>query len=183
MTEARTGDWMLTASGERFWPLDPRTSEIWLEDIAHSLSNQCRFAGHCREFYSVSQHAVLVSKIVPEEDAKWGLMHDAAEAYLVDLPRPVKHHSTIGTEYRQVEDALLACIAKRFGLDPECPLGIKHADNIVLMTEKRDLMPHSKWEWSVEAEPLSARIFPVTPKEAKKQFMSRAFELGISHRI
>ena len=110
-------------------------------------------------------------------------MHDAAEAYLVDLPRPVKHHSTIGTEYRQVEDALLACIAKRFGLDPECPLGIKHADDIVLMTEKRDLMPHSKWEWSVEAEPLSARIFPVTPKEAKKQFMSRAFELGISHRI
>ena len=72
MTEARTGDWMLTASGERFWPLDPRTSEIWLEDIAHSLSNSVsRFAGHCRGILQrFSSMSCWLSKIVPEEDAK-----------------------------------------------------------------------------------------------------------------
>ena len=83
----RKGDWMQTHSGIQFWPLDPRPEDILIEDIAHALSNQCRFAGHCCFHYSVAQHSVLVSENVPAQDAMWGLLHDAGEAYLVDLPR------------------------------------------------------------------------------------------------
>ena len=78
----RRGDWIQTYLGIQFWPLDPRPEEVMLFDIAHSLSNMCRFTGHCREFYSVAQHSVIVSQNVPREDAAWGLLHDASEAYM-----------------------------------------------------------------------------------------------------
>ena len=87
---ARKGDWIQTFTGRAFYVLDPRPEDVDIEDIAHALSMQCRFAGHCREFYSVAQHSVTASWLVPPEDALWGLLHDAAEAYVVDLPRPIK---------------------------------------------------------------------------------------------
>src|ERR1017187_10636100 len=75
-----------TFSGIHFWPLLPNPADIRIEDIAHALSNQCRFAGHAREFYSVAEHSVRVSQLCPPEDALWGLLHDASEAYLTDVP-------------------------------------------------------------------------------------------------
>ena len=92
----RVGDWIQTMSGVIFYPLDPRPEEIRIEDIAHALSHQCRFAGHCREFYSVAEHSVRVSRELPQEFMLWGLLHDASEAYLVDLPRPIKRWSAMG---------------------------------------------------------------------------------------
>jgi hypothetical protein len=76
-----------TFSGLRFWPLDPEPEKILIADIAHALAHQCRFGGHASKFYSVSENSVHVSRRCAPEDALWGLLHDASEAYLVELPR------------------------------------------------------------------------------------------------
>jgi uncharacterized protein len=176
----RIGDWMQTYDGVQFWPLDPHPSEIYLVDIAHALSNQCRFAGHCSSFYSVAQHSVLVSHIVPAQDAAWALLHDAAEAYLVDLPRPLKGYSQLGSIYTQIEEVLMLCICERFGLSPVRPESIKLADDVALMTEKRDLMPNCPQKWRETASPIEQPIIPLSPMEAEGAFLLRANELGVN---
>lgn len=174
----RVGDWMQTYTGCQFWPLDPRPEEIHVIDIAHALANQCRFAGHCKRFYSVAQHSVIVSRIVPPEFALWGLLHDSAEAYLVDLPRPVKRFSEIGTHYQRVELLVMQSICCRFGLSELQPTCVHHADDIALMTEKRDLMP-GRFKWRETATPLPDPIIPLNPEESEVVFIERAVELGI----
>src|SRR4051812_31750950 len=87
-----------TYSGTEFWPLSPKAADVKLIDIAHALSNKCRFAGHCREFYSVAQHSVLVSRQLPDEFKLWGLLHDAGEAYFADIPNPIKIQYTLFDE-------------------------------------------------------------------------------------
>jgi len=173
----RDGDWMQTFTGVQFWPLDPKVDEIRLEDIAHSLSLQCRFAGHCTEFYSVAQHSVLVSQNVPPADALWGLLHDAAEAYLVDLPRPVKRYSTMGTLYRQIEERVMLVICAKFGLGEMMPDSVHTADDVILMTEKRDLMPNCPAKWRETAAPLDACIIPWPPRVAEYKFLYYAERL------
>ena len=172
---ARNGDWMQTFTGRQFWPIDPRVEEICIEDIAHALSNQCRYAGHCRDFYSVAQHSVIVSLACNPTDALWGLLHDAAEAYLVDLPRPIKRFSDLGTHYQVLEKALMEVICKRFGLPLVEPASVKKADNVVLVTEMRDLMapPPVKWAVSWDNEPLPEPIYAWAPEEAKRDFLRR----------
>lgn len=167
---------MLTHAGIQFWPLDPRPEDIVIEDIAHALAMQCRFAGHCLHHYSVAQHSVIVSNNVPAEFALWGLMHDAAEAYLVDLPRPIKRYSRLGEEYRDIENALMGSIADKFNLGtmPEC---VKHADDRCLITEKRDVMPGSDKPWIETAEPFEERIMRMSPEFAEALFLRRFDEL------
>lgn len=170
--DGRKGDWIQTYTGIQFWPLDPRPEEIHIEDIAHALSHQCRFAGHCEQFYSVADHCVRVSEIVPFEYAMWGLLHDAAEAYLVDLPRPIKKYSRMGTLYAEIEAALMLAVGVRFNLHGFEPAIVKRADNVLLVTEKRDLVkcPPKPWEDN-GCEPLPARIIPRTSSEAKSAFL------------
>lgn len=174
----RKGDWMQTFSGVQFWPLDPRPEEILIEDIAHSLSNQCRYAGHCTQFYSVAQHSVMVSRIVPPQFAKWGLLHDAAEAYLVDLPRPLKRFSPLGNVYMPIEARLMMCVCERFGLPYAEPPEVKDADNVLLMTEKRDLMPNCPAKWREVAESLAGKIVPWSPEDAEQEFLCLWAELA-----
>ena len=88
--QGRVGDWIQTFSGGCFWPLDPRSSEVDIHDIAQSLAMTPRYRGHTVRFYSVAEHSVLVSRAVPPEYALWGLLHDAAEAYTADIPSPLK---------------------------------------------------------------------------------------------
>jgi hypothetical protein len=94
----RTGDFMQTYTGRQYWPMDPRPHEVYIEDIAHSLSLQCRYAGHCIKFYSVAEHSVLIARHLAAtrapEVAFAGLLHDAPEAYCVDIPRPLKPYLT-----------------------------------------------------------------------------------------
>jgi uncharacterized protein len=83
---------MQTYTGLAFWPLDPRPDEIRLVDIAHALSKLCRYGGQCLSFYSVAEHSLLVASKAPDHLKLVALMHDASEAYLLDIPRPIKRH-------------------------------------------------------------------------------------------
>jgi len=176
----RTDDnWFPTYSGEKFYPSDPDISEINIEDIAHSLSNQCRFAGHTKEFYSVAQHCLLVSHHVPYNIALEGILHDAAEAYCQDLIRPIKYGFGFH-EYRIVEQRLEGKIEEKFNLFSLSSGVIKHHDNRALMTERRDLFLDSKarhYDWGIREEPYEDVIIPMAPKEAKSAFLARFFYL------
>jgi hypothetical protein len=169
----RTGDWIQTYTGNQFYPLDPRPEDINILDIAHALSNQCRFSGHCKHFYSVAQHSVLVSRYVPTEYALWGLLHDASEAYLVDLPRPLKNHSKLGYEYKLAESNLMLVIAECFGLTVDIPEIVMQTDLSLLMTEAKCLMGTPPADWMIDAEPLDIPIDPWEPHDAEIMFLAR----------
>jgi hypothetical protein len=151
-------DWIQTYSGGQFWPLDPRAEEVEIADIAHALSNMCRFTGHVKEFYSVAQHSVLVAELVPTEHKLWALLHDASEAYLHDLPRPLKRSQPFGALYKGHEARLMEVICEKFGLPAEEPPCVKDADTRLLMTERRDLMGREVEPWKDQAEPIAQLI-------------------------
>jgi|ERR1700722_9823299 len=167
--------WIQLHSGKKFTPTQPRVEDIVLEDIAHSLSMQCRFSGHVREFYSVAQHSVLVSYLCGEH-ALWGLLHDASEAYLVDLPRPIKRMAGF-EEYSRVEAKVMAVICQAFNLNPIEPAIVKQADSILLATEARDLMSPLHPEWKQIIEPAPFHIKSMNPREAKELFLKRFYQL------
>ena len=166
--------WIQTFSGRQFWPLEPRPEDIDIRDVAHSLSMLCRFNGHCREFYSVAEHCVRVSGACPAEDALWGLLHDLAEAYFGDFPRPVKEQFP---DIARMEERLLRAAATRFGLAWPMPAPVRRFDEILLATEARDLMGLPPADWRLEAVPLKAHIVPLSPAEAKRAFLKRFQEL------
>ena len=168
---------ILTVSGNYFDFLTPSQSEFTIEDIAHGLSHVCRFAGHSREFYSVAQHCVLVSKIVPQHMALIGLMHDATEAFLGDVTSPLKQ---LIPQYKEVEARVERAIFDRFGLQLPLPQEVKRADMIALATEQRDLMPpHDPARWTATAglTPLAETIIPLSPADARIAFLMRYAEL------
>lgn len=179
--------WISTHTGKQFDPLNPQTPDIVIEDIAHALGNMCRFAGHTKEFYSVAQHSVLVSQILEEQGHDLttqlrGLLHDATEAYMVDIPRPLKIQSFMA-EYRVAEDRLEAAIAERFFNDgwTVCTPLVKKADVIALATEARDLMPQAdalhSWEMLKHIEPMDQIIVAQGPYTAGCNFLTRYRQL------
>lgn len=177
-TTTRKGDWLQTFTGVQFWPCDPLPGEIFIEDIAHSLARQCRFGGHCNPFYSVAEHSVRASYLVDKDYALWALLHDASEAYLIDIPRPVKSHLH---GYRAIEDGLMAAVCERFGLPREMPFPVKRADETMLVTEQRDLMAPQPAPWTfaqgIVVEPLIDRIVPWSALEAEFRFLARFNEI------
>lgn len=170
-------DWILTHTGTKFHPLAPDPEAIHIEDIAHSLSLQCRFNGHSHQFYSVAEHSVRLSEIVEPELALWGLLHDAGEAYFSDLPRPIKNQFP---RFRELEDKLVAVIMAKYGLQAEMPKSVKEADDIMLITELRDIMPKSPIPIEMNVRPLEEAIVPWTAERAKQRFLER-FESLTSH--
>ncbi len=163
-----------TYTGKLFDFVNPELYPISIDDIAHSLSLLCRFAGHCKKFYSVAEHSYRVSYVCPPEHALWGLMHDAGESYVVDVPRPLKHMA--GMEpYRAHEARVMFAICKQFGMKLTEPIEVKAADNILLVTEQRDLMNNSIPDFDVK--PLIGKICPVTSRQAELLFLRRFKEL------
>jgi len=172
----RKGDWCQTFTGLQFWPLDPRPEEICIEDIAHALALTCRFNGHCRCFYSVAQHSYLVSQECGVLDPDWspivqlwGLLHDAAEAYIGDMVRPLKRDMPA---FKDAERAIMRAVCTRFDLPMDEPAIVKHADNILLATEARDLMGAPPVPWMPLPEPLPFHIAPASPDMAERMFLS-----------
>ncbi|HET6960613.1 MAG TPA: hypothetical protein VFI56_28700 [Vicinamibacterales bacterium] len=204
----RRGDWRQTVSGKMYWPADPRADEIHIEDLAHHLATTNRFGGAAGEPYSVAQHLVLASTIVAPEFALETLMHDGAEGLTgCDLIRPVKRSGAMGVLWEDFEAKNQRVVHERFGLPMDrfveehrdewfeegqinirlqgwflrhvMPKAVKDVDNIILMTEARDLMAPPPEPW-VEAtyKPLEQKIVPWCWENARDFFLRRFRELG-----
>lgn len=168
--------WIQTYTGHQFRILEPDPETIHIIDIAHALSNLCRFAGHCSEFYSVAQHSVLVSHIVSPENAMWGLMHDASEAYICDITKPLKLIPEMAP-YRKIEQNIMKTICRSIGLPEQMPEEIKTADLLAMRTEARDLKLFSE-QWDIAGiEPLDFAIVPTQPIKAEQDFIARFVEI------
>ncbi len=168
--------WMQTASGRQFWLLDPQVGDVDVNDIAHALSQICRFSGHTKQFYSVAQHSVLVSRICRAEDALWGLLHDASEAYLGDVIAPLKRQRA-WDGYRILEDRVMGVICERFGLPRQMPASVHEADMVLLATEKRDVMQPDPASWGTLPPAMEQQIDVWHPHVAKGWFLNRFREL------
>jgi 5'-deoxynucleotidase YfbR-like HD superfamily hydrolase len=173
-----------TASGRWVDPLAPALEDLHVEDVAHALSQLARFGGHGRlsdEGFSwtVALHSVEVARRLERaghgrEVVRCGLMHDATEAYLVDVPRPVKHRLP---EYRAVEDALWRALATRFALPEVMPPAVHQADTEQLFVEAVHFMNADGWDVPValRAEP---RPRVVSPVEARALFLAEFVRLS-----
>lgn len=165
------GPTILLYSGSYFDFLDPASSEITIEDIAQGLSQICRFAAQCQRFYSVAEHCLHVSWLVPPEHAYAALMHDAAEAVVGDVSKPLKD---LIPEYRVIEKHVEAAIFARFGVPTPLPPCIKEADIVMLATEQREVMRNNDgWDYTRGRTPLDMRLPCWSPEEAKAHFLER----------
>lgn len=173
--------WIQTASGLKFPLLEIDQNSILIEDIAHALSMLCRFNAQCLRFYSVAEHSVHVSYEISPDLALVGLMHDAAEAYIGDVPSPLKEHLS---KFQEIEDHLIAAIAERFGFMMPAKGGadhreLKRADKQLLVDEKAAIMAPEPEPWPSDAPPVkeSGRIECWPSEIAKARFMTRFEEL------
>ena len=170
---------ILTRTGHYFNFVAPEQNHIDIGTIAHALAHICRFTGHTRHFYSVAQHSVLVSHLVPPEHALAGLLHDAAEAYLGDVASPLKQ---LLPDYQAIEARVEAAVLTRFGLAPVLPPEIRHADLCALMIEARDLMPDQARDWEFGPTVMivawcAEEIDHMSINDARLLFLARYFEL------
>ncbi len=169
-----SGHFITTFTGRKFHYLDPQPDEICIEDIAHALALTCRFGGMCREFYSVADHSIRVAEILPPELRLAGLLHDAHEAYLHDILRPIKQDMPI---YREIANKIQDAIDLKFDTWATATVyrnEIKAADNILLATEARDLMANTEG-WVELPKPQKERIKPRSMEESEWGFL-RCFE-------
>lgn len=163
-------DWIVTRSGIEFDLLNPTPAMVRIEDIAHALGNLCRFNGHTSAFYSVAQHSVIVAGAVPPDERLEALLHDASEAYIGDMVRPLKRRDHF---YQETEKRIMAVIAEKFGLKPMSPR-IKWADERALATERRDLIAPTTRPWGTledSATPFDQVIKPYPPDLAIAYFL------------
>ncbi|MEJ7807277.1 MAG: phosphohydrolase [Telluria sp.] len=175
--EMLTTPYVSTFSGNRFYPLVPRIDHVSIDDIAHGLAYQCRFNGQTSQFYSVAQHSLIVAQLVPTDLRLAALLHDAAEAYLGDMVKPLK---VLLPAFAAIEDQVSAIIATAFGVDFANYSPIKRADLIALATEKRDLMPHSseRWAYLDGIAPMPQTIEPINPAQAKQAVLNAFARFG-----
>lgn len=172
--------WMETYSGKLVFVSDFRPNMVEEVDIAHALAHQCRYAGHCSSYYSVAEHCCHVSDWVLLQSGSYclaqsALLHDAAEAYLIDVPRPVKAQLS---EYKRLEKEIMSVIVNTFDIRHPSVDIIRQADERILIDEKKALFPRSQHKWGPELDglkPLGVTIEGWDPTRAKEQFLRRLF--------
>ncbi len=171
--------WVQTYSGRAFYPFDPAPNQITARDIAWALSMKCRYNGHSNSFYSVAQHSILVSEQCAIERpgdtdyALWGLLHDGAEAYLPDVPRPLKPYMP---GFVELETKIMRVIADCFRLSWPEPPGVKRIDTAILVDEALVLMGDISG-WQLPEPRLGIPILPMDQREAFGRFMCRFSDL------
>ena len=171
---------IITYTGKVFDLLNPQPEMVCIDDIAHSLAYQCRYTGHTQEFYSVAQHCVLMAELDFLGDPLVRLLHDAAEAYIGDIARPWKQLLLVGVPggpvaalYRiqEWEQKIQKVIGLSLGVDLSESAEVKLADNRMMATEIRDLMPKSN-AYGVDAEPFEQIIRPRRPEWVEQAFLA-----------
>jgi hypothetical protein len=187
----RKGGWIQTFTGIQFYPLDPREEDVELDDIAHSLSMIPRYNGHTKKFYSVAEHSILLSNAVAPQHALWALFHDAAEAYLIDVTKPVKSFLFANIHYhgetssncevvpiKTVENRILRVIADKVGLTWPPDDMVNQADQRIVVDEKNQAYANNiGWDHTRGIRPLNIKLHFWSPEEAKKQFLARWAEI------
>ncbi len=170
------GPTITLASGRVFDFLDPHGSDFDIEDVAHGLAHVCRYAGQCRDFYSVAEHSLLVSDVVDEYRFE-ALLHDAAEAFIGDVTRPLKQ---LLPEYKRIEAMVEDAVAKRFALDHGYRGVVKAADLSVLAAEQAQVMAPGTDAWAKEADIVPAAVVVrfLAPRDAKREFLDRFHALS-----
>jgi len=176
-TEYKAAEFIETYTGRPFWPLHPRPELISIIDIAHNLSGQNRYSGSTSPQYNTAQHCCLLANYVEKvrkgtpHDCLQILMHDAAEAYLVDIPRPVKQYMP---EYRKWDKAITQVIRSWYGFgDIPIPEWQDELDSRIIIDERAQLMSDSGLDWGHALEPLGIRIEPWSPAVSEQQFLMR----------
>jgi hypothetical protein len=155
-----------TVSGKYVNVFEPDPDTLCIEDIAHALAHQPRFGGHLPDFFSVAQHSIMCAETAFTHNKFNALMHDASEAYLLDIPRPIKLELS---NYKEIENGLMLALAKKFGFEWPMNDSIKGLDDFHLRYEFHDLMLGQQFE-------NCPRIIPMSPRHAKKCFLTQ-FEL------
>lgn len=168
-----------TFTGRRFKPIDPNPININIRDIAHSLSMNCRYNGHCSRFYSVAEHSVLMSSYLYDmgwdwETQIWALLHDASEAYLPDMPRPIKG---LVNGFDEAEERIQRAIAMRFNLSWPIPEIVHVCDDGILADEARQLIRSGGEDWYLPEDSLGIEVFCWSPQTAYMKFIDRYLEL------
>jgi uncharacterized protein len=172
-----------TFTGVMFDLINPRIEDINIEDIAHAGSQLCRFTGHTKYHYSIAYHELLGSYRIPREFALEFLLHDAAESYVNDMSRPLKHMTECGKHYRPVEENIQALIRQKYGLPAVQSPIIHEIDNAMLLAEKEQLMPKNKWSEEdntaclVSGHAAKVKIYECQPKHVKKSYLERFHQL------
>ena len=179
MTPELDDQWIGLLSGAQMNYNRPEESDVTLDDLASALSNICRFSGHLPSFYSVAQHLVNTSRIVPAQFAFDALMHDTAEAFTNDLPTPLKWALPV---FKELEVRIEGAMAKKFGFNYPYPPEIKIADTQMLLLEKKYVKKDYR-DWpnyrDIEFEHLAKLVDlkPWQPCRAKREFLDRYYEL------
>lgn len=154
----------------------PEKSLFTIADIAQGLANLCRFTGQCRRFYSVAEHSVHASHIVPPEDALAALLHDAAEAFCGDVSKPLK---TLLPEYRRIEARVEAVVFHNYGIRNPLPASVKLADLRMLRAEQAQAMGSDEpWPVVADLAPAAVKLQFWPPQEARQKFLERYVELN-----
>lgn len=176
-------EWIQVFSGAKFFPLAPAVEDVHLSDIARALSMLCRYGGHVARFYSVAEHSCRVSDLVLQRtsdprQALWGLLHDASEAYIADVTRPVKHQPAM-QPYRDAEKRLQNVICDAFDLPREEPAAVTQADYDLLGTEAVQLKSPIHPDWAKTTsngqlpEPMNLGRLGWSPGDAETSFLRR----------
>ena len=162
--------------GKMINPLNPSPDDFDIEVIAHSLSLKCRFNGHIKWFYSVAQHAYLVSMLVSDENALWGLLHEMDEVYFPDIPAPLKKYFC---DWEKITNSNLEIGALKHGLRMPIPKEVKKFDYLVRCAEMRDLMADCEEPWLPNPKEYAMidKITPWRTEVAKLEFLDRYYHL------
>lgn len=178
-----TYTWIETYTGEAFDVAKPNYTLVHPEDIAHSLSLQCRFNGHSSEFYSVAEHCVRVHDAMAYDNQldkirMLGILHDASEAYLCDVPSPIKR---MLPQYAKLEEEIQDVVWKRFDLNPSSKDKkiVKKYDRMLLLAEAKYLMSSGGKTWGYEIESKDIFIVPMLPNVARREFLYRLSLYGL----
>lgn len=171
------GDWMQTYTNRKFYPMDPRAEDVDPFDIARGISMQCRYNGHVEKFYSVAEHCVLIADYLwdngaPVEEVIWGLLHDATEAYVGDMIRPLKRHMP---DFSSAEDCVMEAILLRFNqMVSPMPQSVRDADNGILLDELAALKGRPPGEWETHGvQALGITIEAWSQKRAEDEYLKR----------